>query len=57
VAAHQRALGTLYNGVLNQASLLSYIDIFVLFSLMCLACLIAALCLKTTASRGPVAAH
>jgi len=57
VGAHQRALGALYNGVLAQASLLSYIDIFVLFSLMCLACLFAALLLKSGASRGPIAAH
>ncbi len=57
VAAHQRALGTLYQGVLTQASLLSYIDIFALFALMCLACVIAALCLRTSASRGAIAAH
>ena len=57
VAAQQRAVGALYQGVVAQANLLSYLDIFGLLTGLCLACLAVALCLKKVRVSGPVVAH
>jgi DHA2 family multidrug resistance protein len=57
VAAQARAVGSLYHGVLTQASLLAYLDIFSLFALLCLACVVVALCLKKSTASGPIISH
>jgi DHA2 family multidrug resistance protein len=57
VTAHQQAVGAMYNTLLSQASLLSYLDNFRWFALLCLGCVVCALFLKKAKAHGPVAAH
>jgi DHA2 family multidrug resistance protein len=57
VAAHQQALGSIYQTLLTQANLLAYLDNFRLFGALCVVCLGAALFLKKVKVHGPVAAH
>lgn len=56
-AAQQQAIGSVYHTLLTQANLLAYIDNFRWFSLLCLACLLAALLLKRVQPGAPVAMH
>jgi hypothetical protein len=53
---HHQALGALYNTVLSQASLLAYLETFVVFALGGVVCIAAALLMKKSASHGPVMA-
>jgi DHA2 family multidrug resistance protein len=55
--AHQQAVGSLYHTLLTQANLLAYLDNFRWFTLLCFACLAAALLFKHVKVHGPVAAH
>jgi DHA2 family multidrug resistance protein len=51
------ALGTLYQGMVAQAALLSYLDLFALFALMCVCCVVLTLFLKASATSKPIIAH
>jgi DHA2 family multidrug resistance protein len=53
---HHRALGALYNTLLSQASLLAYLEDFVVFALGSVVCIAAALIMKKTATHGPIMA-
>ena len=56
--AHQMALGSLYNTLLTQASLYSYVDNFRLFGFMCFACVpVVWLFRKVKPTGKPAAAH
>ncbi|HTX20314.1 MAG TPA: DHA2 family efflux MFS transporter permease subunit [Candidatus Aquilonibacter sp.] len=55
--ARQQAVGSMYHTLLTQANLLSYLDNFRLFALLCFACLVGALLLKNVKVHGPVSAH
>ena len=57
IAAQQQAVGTLYHGMVAQAHLLAYLDIFSRFVLLSMICIAIALCLAKNTARGPVAAH
>ena len=52
-----RAIGTLYEVMVKQATLLAYVDNFRLFALICAICAAAAFLFKKVKARGPVAAH
>lgn len=54
---HQQALGALYNTVLSQASLLAYMEDFVLFALGSVVCIGGAMLMKKVISRGPIMAE
>jgi DHA2 family multidrug resistance protein len=53
---HHHALGALYNTLLSQASLLAYLETFVVFALGGVVCIAVALLMKKSASHGPVMA-
>ena len=53
---HHQALGALYNTLISQATLLAYLEDFVVFALGGIVCIAAALLMKKSASRGPVMA-
>jgi DHA2 family multidrug resistance protein len=55
--AQGQAVGFMYQTLLSQASLLAYVDIFVLFGALCLACFVGALMLKKIKVNGPISAH
>jgi MFS transporter, DHA2 family, multidrug resistance protein len=57
ITANQQAVGSIYHTLLTQANLLAYLDGFRWFTLLCLACLAAALMLKKVKVHSPVAAH
>ena len=57
ITANQQAVGSMYHTLITQANLLAYLDGFRWFTLLCLACLAAALMLKKVKVHGPVAAH
>lgn len=57
VTAQQQTLGSLYNQLLTQASMLAYLDIFRWFGLLCLICVGAALIMKKVKVNGPLAMH
>jgi len=57
VTAQGQAVGFMYQTLLTQASLLAYLDIFILFGLLCLACFVGALMLKKIKVSGPISAH
>jgi MFS transporter, DHA2 family, multidrug resistance protein len=56
--AHERALGLLYNSLLQQSSLWAFVENFRLFGVLCLVCLPLVLLFKRV-RRGqkPIAAH
>jgi DHA2 family multidrug resistance protein len=55
--AHQQALGMIYNGVQQQASVLSYVDVFRFLGILCLLCLPLVLLIKPVKRAGKVAVH
>jgi len=57
VTAQQQAVGTMYHTLLNQANLMAYLDIFLMFAGIGLVCLVTALLLKKVKARGPINAH
>jgi DHA2 family multidrug resistance protein len=57
VTAQAQAVGSMYQTLLNQATLLGYIDTFILFALLGIACLAGTLLLKKTKVNGPAPAH
>ncbi len=54
---HHQALGFMYNTLLSQASLLAYLEVFVLFALGSLICIGGALLMKKVISHGPIMAE
>jgi DHA2 family multidrug resistance protein len=54
---HHEALGFMYNTLLSQASLLAYMEDFILFALGGVVCIAGALLMKKTAVRGPIMAE
>ena len=57
VTAQSQAVGSLYQTLSTQANLLSYLDNFRWFALLCFVCIGAALLLRKAKIRGPVAVH
>lgn len=55
-AAHQQALGLVYNSMLQQASVWAFVENFRLFGILCLACLPLILLFKRVRRGGPGAA-
>jgi MFS transporter, DHA2 family, multidrug resistance protein len=57
VGSDRRAYGVLYNTLLRQASLWSYVDNFRLFALICAICALSVVLFKKVKSTGGVAVH
>jgi DHA2 family multidrug resistance protein len=54
---HHQALGFMYNTLLSQASLLAYLEVFILFALGSIICIGGALLMKKVVSHGPIMAE
>lgn len=54
--AHQQALTVIYNGVAQQASVLSYVDVFRFLGILCLVCLPMVFLIRPV-KRGKVMVH
>jgi DHA2 family multidrug resistance protein len=57
LGSDQRAYGVLYNTLLRQASLWSYVDNFRLFVLICVISALLVVLFRKVRSRGGVAVH
>jgi DHA2 family multidrug resistance protein len=57
VLAHQQALGSVYGTLVQQSTLLAYLDNFRWFALLCFLCIGMTMLLKNVKARGPVSAH
>jgi DHA2 family multidrug resistance protein len=57
VDGHQQALGEIGKILIGQASLLAYVDVFLVFAGLCGLCAAGALFMKNIKAAGPVMAH
>jgi DHA2 family multidrug resistance protein len=57
VAAHQGALAMIYNELVLQANLWSYVSVFRLLGILCLLCIPAAFLFKRVTGKAAVGGH